>query len=75
MLFGTSEFVMILLHIKRKLVHLTYQCTRTHSFTVFKMVMTVANIQGHSLKEQICSMEYIPKNVLEAVITTQKAQS
>ena len=37
------------------------------------MVMTVANIQGHSLKEQICSMEYISKNVLEAVITTQKA--
>ena len=37
MLFGTSEFVMILLHIKRKLVHLTYQCTRTHSFTEAEM--------------------------------------
>ena len=37
------------------------------------MVMIVANIQGHSLKEQICSMKYIPKNVSEAVITTQKA--
>ena len=27
------------------------------SFTCFKMVMTVANIQIHSLKVQICSTE------------------